>query len=528
MMCQTPRQIKRGQDTKIPQSSTPLKKVGDEAVHKELGNRIERAATTASSLEAEQDNENPKIYVSFIRQFWETATASTNADGKMELTASIDGQEKTITKVSLRRHLKLEDSDGLTSLLNTEIFEQLALIGYVSDSDRLTFQKGYFSPQWRFLIHTILHCLSPKKTAWEQFSSNIATAIICLATNRTFNFSKMIFDAMVKNLDSPYKFFMYLRFLQICFNKQRRLLGPHTRTYVAHTLTQKLFSNMKRTSKGYSGVDIPLFPTMITPLESSPSIITSSPSLSPQSHPSPQTHDAKEPAEPATMPMIHLNQSLENELKETKQTYNSALTKLIRRVKKLEQIVKASKSRRRARMVLTDDEGKSPTKPSGQIGSDEKVKISFSISTLLLTRNAEQLIRKEKQKIARDAEIAKQLQEEIDSARQEQEKAEANPAHGGYKLSHFKGMSYDDIRPIFERVWDQIYIFVPNDSKIEKEVMKRPGFDLQQKRAGGSRKKSLARKRAGEKQSEESTKRQKIEDDIEKEELKAYLDLVPR
>ncbi|GJZ14582.1 hypothetical protein Tco_0550259, partial [Tanacetum coccineum] len=32
----------------------PLAKVGDEAVHKELGNRIERAATTASSLKAEQ------------------------------------------------------------------------------------------------------------------------------------------------------------------------------------------------------------------------------------------------------------------------------------------------------------------------------------------------------------------------------------------------------------------------------------------------------------------------------------------
>ncbi|GKD06390.1 hypothetical protein Tco_1181364 [Tanacetum coccineum] len=44
----------------------------------------------------------------------------------------------------------------------------------------------------------------------------------------------------------------------------------------------------------------------------------------------------------------------------------------------------------------------------------------------------------------------------------------------------------------------------------------------------GSRKKSLARKRAGEKQSEESIKRQKIEDDVEKEELKTYLDLVPR
>ncbi|GJZ16502.1 uncharacterized mitochondrial protein-like protein [Tanacetum coccineum] len=34
----------------------PLKKVGDEAVHKDLGDRMERAATTASSLEAEQDS----------------------------------------------------------------------------------------------------------------------------------------------------------------------------------------------------------------------------------------------------------------------------------------------------------------------------------------------------------------------------------------------------------------------------------------------------------------------------------------
>ncbi|GJT13111.1 putative ribonuclease H-like domain-containing protein [Tanacetum coccineum] len=50
--------VKRGQDTKIPQSSSPLVKAGDEAVHKELGDRMERAATTASSLEAEQDSGN--------------------------------------------------------------------------------------------------------------------------------------------------------------------------------------------------------------------------------------------------------------------------------------------------------------------------------------------------------------------------------------------------------------------------------------------------------------------------------------
>ncbi|GJZ13782.1 hypothetical protein Tco_0549012, partial [Tanacetum coccineum] len=45
-------------DTKIPQSGGPPEKVGDEAVHKELGDRMERAATTASSLEAEQDSGN--------------------------------------------------------------------------------------------------------------------------------------------------------------------------------------------------------------------------------------------------------------------------------------------------------------------------------------------------------------------------------------------------------------------------------------------------------------------------------------
>ncbi|GJY65779.1 hypothetical protein Tco_0468017 [Tanacetum coccineum] len=50
------RQLKRGRDTKIPQSSGLPEKVGDEAVHKELGERMERAGTTASSLEAEQDS----------------------------------------------------------------------------------------------------------------------------------------------------------------------------------------------------------------------------------------------------------------------------------------------------------------------------------------------------------------------------------------------------------------------------------------------------------------------------------------
>ncbi|GJX79320.1 hypothetical protein Tco_0327469 [Tanacetum coccineum] len=125
--------------------------------------------------------ENPTIYTSLIQQFWETAFASTLENEEMEITATIDGRVKTITEASIRRHLKLEDSDGIPTLPNAEIFEQLALIGYASDSDKLTSQKGHFSSQWRFLIHTILYYLSPNKTAWEQFSGNIATLYMLLS-----------------------------------------------------------------------------------------------------------------------------------------------------------------------------------------------------------------------------------------------------------------------------------------------------------------------------------------------------------
>ncbi|GJZ71952.1 hypothetical protein Tco_0635803 [Tanacetum coccineum] len=91
--------------------------------------------------------ENPTIYVSLIHQFWATAFSSTSKDEEMKIIATIDEKVKTFTEASIRRHLKLEDSNGITSLSNIEIFEQLALMGYVTDSDRLTFNKGYFFPQ---------------------------------------------------------------------------------------------------------------------------------------------------------------------------------------------------------------------------------------------------------------------------------------------------------------------------------------------------------------------------------------------
>ncbi|GJR77126.1 putative ribonuclease H-like domain-containing protein [Tanacetum coccineum] len=68
-------QAKRGQDTKIPQSGGPPEKVGDEAVYKELGDRMEMVATTASSLEAKQDRDaQTRIGVDTARHKLNTAS----------------------------------------------------------------------------------------------------------------------------------------------------------------------------------------------------------------------------------------------------------------------------------------------------------------------------------------------------------------------------------------------------------------------------------------------------------------------
>ncbi|GKF09290.1 hypothetical protein Tco_0043514, partial [Tanacetum coccineum] len=70
-----------------------------------------------------------------------SAEILTDDNGTVKIHATIDGHSLSITEGSLRRHLKLDDQDGITSLPTTEIFAQLALMGYATDSDKLTFQK---------------------------------------------------------------------------------------------------------------------------------------------------------------------------------------------------------------------------------------------------------------------------------------------------------------------------------------------------------------------------------------------------
>nr|GEX91153.1 hypothetical protein [Tanacetum cinerariifolium] len=107
--------------------------------------------------------------------------------------------------------LQLNDAEGTSCLPNAMFFEELARIGYEKPFEKLTFYKALFSPQWKFFIHTILQCLSAKTTSWNEFSSTMASAIICLANNQKFNFSKYILDNLKKNLEAGVPFYMFPR-----------------------------------------------------------------------------------------------------------------------------------------------------------------------------------------------------------------------------------------------------------------------------------------------------------------------------
>nr|GEW05131.1 hypothetical protein [Tanacetum cinerariifolium] len=84
-------------------------------------------------------------------------------------------------------------------------------MGYEKSSEKLTFYKAFFSTQSKFFIHIILQCISAKTTSLNEFSSTMASAIICLANNQKFNFSKYILDNLKKNLKASVPFYMFPR-----------------------------------------------------------------------------------------------------------------------------------------------------------------------------------------------------------------------------------------------------------------------------------------------------------------------------
>nr|GEU33008.1 hypothetical protein [Tanacetum cinerariifolium] len=146
---------------------------------------------------------NPTIYTSCIQQFWDYAKVKIiNED--VQIRSLVDEKKLIVNEASIRRDLKLEDAEGTACLPNDTIFEELARMG------------------------------------------TMAFAINCLANNLKFNFSKYIFDNMVKNLEARVKFFMFLRFVQVFVNHQLGDMSHHKKIFVTPSLTKKKKQKSKR------------------------------------------------------------------------------------------------------------------------------------------------------------------------------------------------------------------------------------------------------------------------------------------
>nr|GEZ54797.1 hypothetical protein [Tanacetum cinerariifolium] len=83
----------------------------------------------------------PTIFVSHIRQFWSTARIETTDDGT-HILATVDGIQRIVSESSPRRNLKLRDEDGIVSIPDTELFENLTLMGIVPFFDTMFIHQG--------------------------------------------------------------------------------------------------------------------------------------------------------------------------------------------------------------------------------------------------------------------------------------------------------------------------------------------------------------------------------------------------
>nr|GEW03973.1 hypothetical protein [Tanacetum cinerariifolium] len=124
----------------------------------------------------------------------------------IRLQALIDGKKVIITEASIRHDLKLNDAEVTSCLSNVVIFKELAKMG-----------------------------------------STMASAIICLANNQKFNFSKYILDNLKKNLEAGVPFLMFPR-----KEKKETEVSPtklHTEDHVPTTSNDPLLSEMKSSQK---------------------------------------------------------------------------------------------------------------------------------------------------------------------------------------------------------------------------------------------------------------------------------------
>nr|GEU80357.1 hypothetical protein [Tanacetum cinerariifolium] len=295
----------------------------------------------------------------------------------------------------------------LECLPNEEIFVELPRMGYEKAPPKLTFYKAFFSAQWKFLIHTIVQCMSAKRTAWNEFSSSMASAIICLATDD---------------------------------------LSAYNTKYPSPALTQKVFANIRRIGKGFLGVETPLFDTMLV---------------------QPQVHDDNEDAsKQGGIIILDVNNDV------TLVDVDNAVEMDADTQGRMEEDVNAVK-------VVNATE---PT-----IFDDEEVTMTMAQTLIKMKSKKARLLDEQMDKRIQDEELKQMQEKHLDNIKKCQSLKRkpisvAQPRKNiivylknmaGYKIQYFKGMTYDQVRPIFEREYNKVQTFLKSD-RDEEPTKKRP------------------------------------------------------
>ncbi|GJR98944.1 hypothetical protein Tco_0271118 [Tanacetum coccineum] len=321
---------------------------------------------------------------------------------------------------------------------------------------------------------------------------------------------------------------------------------------------------------------------MLTTPESSPSRITSSSSLSPQTHlstsqppstlQSNQTTPITEEGNP--MPYESPLQSVHSlgrdegslSLNELMDLCTSLSKKVASLVKKLEQTIKTSQDRRRAKVVIFDDE-EAEGDPSNQGRSlIEELDLDAGISLVpshavykeidgysdydllkvqlgtagVKTKDKGKAIMHESEppkkimkrvqvQMSVDKELAKKVFEEqqarFNAEQEARFKAEQEQERIDFKTALELQKRLDEREEVAAKV-DQAHDIDWSDPAVLRYHTLQNKLSLWLKQLEEEERNHFARKRARETLSEESAKKQKLEDDTEKEELQVYLDIV--
>nr|GEZ76291.1 hypothetical protein [Tanacetum cinerariifolium] len=379
---------------------------------------------------------NPTIYVSCIKQFWATASIK-KVNDVVKLQVLIDRKKVVVTEDIIQQDLRLDDADGVECLPTKKIFAELARMGYEKPPPKLTFYKAFFLPNG----------------------------------SRKFNFSKYIFDNMVRNVDNPSKFLMYPRFLQVLINNQVDDLSSHTIKYTSPTLTQKVFANMRRIGKGFSDVETHLFYTMLV-------------------QPQAAAEEEDEKDEVAALKQDKIAQALEifklnrrvKKLKKKRGSKSSGLKRLRKgRIERKDNDNAAAKEVNAAEPIVFDDEEVTITMAQTLIKmKDEKTRIlDEQMAKRLHDEEVEQAAVREKQE-QDDFKRAQELQQQYDQKRK--------TLTGTLLLSRCKRIILIisrniDVRPIFEREYNKVQTFLKSDrdeeptkKRVAKETLLQESF----------------------------------------------------